>query len=341
VGGVPEIIATRKHARFSGWAHLEVWRVHECWHPVVVTLAGAVLAGLPVGSARTVWVEVACVCGWIAGMYCGDFIGCRQDAIAKPHRPIPSGRVSLSAAATATAAFSIIGSAILLVLNWRCLVVVGLVMGAYAAYNLLLKSRGLLGDLAEALATTTSVFLVATMAGGSWPPARLLPLALVLLLQCAFNNLALAMTDIEGDRRAGWRTLPVRRGTGTALGVLTALAMAWLVLAVSRPGPALYYALLGVSALLTTATVGTLLRAPAPLPRAVALRAYEYHLIDRTVLPAALLSLAASPKVVLAVVAVGIAGTWLTARRFLYRHELGVILTTLSRPSAKRVEDRR
>src|SRR5947207_10321918 len=75
VGGVPEIIATRKHARFSGWAHLEVWRVHECWHPVVVTLAGAVLAGLPVGSVRTVWVAVACVCGWIAGMYAGDVFG--------------------------------------------------------------------------------------------------------------------------------------------------------------------------------------------------------------------------------------------------------------------------
>ncbi len=71
------------------------------------TLAGAASAGWPAG-ARTAALPVASTCLYWAGMALNDWADRRVDALERPERPIPSGRVpagtALAVAGTLTAA---------------------------------------------------------------------------------------------------------------------------------------------------------------------------------------------------------------------------------------------
>lgn len=274
-------------------------------------------------------VALGCLFGWIGGMYAGDVLGWRQDLVAKPHRPIPSGSVSVRSACLCGLAFALLGCGVLVAINWRALVFVGLTIACYLAYNTVCKDRGLLGDLLAGIATSGSVFLIGSLAAGGWPAGRLLPVAGVLLLQGIFHNLLQSLTDVDGDRRAGWRTVPVRHGIEITVLLLGLLGAGWLVLAGLLPfllghGTAVYFWLLAGSAWLTAGSLRLILRAPRPLPRSVALAAYAYHLLDRSVLPAALLSLAVDPLLVLVILGVAVVTTRLSARASLHRHELGM-----------------
>jgi geranylgeranylglycerol-phosphate geranylgeranyltransferase len=312
-------------------AHVHTWRLYECGHPVLAAVAGAALAGQGLWSWPAIGVAVGCLLGWIGGMYAGDVLGWRQDLIAKPHRPIPSGAVSPRSAYVCVGVLAGSGCALLVVINWRALVFVGLTVACYAAYNLVLKDRGLPGDLVVGVATSLSVFLIGTTAGGGWPPARLLPVAGVLLLQGIYHNLLQTLTDVDGDRRAGWRTVPVRHGVDVAVHVLAFLGAGWLLLAAALPfwlghGTAVYFGLLAGSVWLTAASLRLIPRGGRPLPREVALAAYELHLVDRAMLPAALLSLAADPLLVLVILGLAVVITRLSARALLHRHELGSLV---------------
>ncbi len=79
--------------RRSAWiAHLQTCRPYTLAYPGLVGLAGAALAGQTV-PVRLAAVWCAVTSGWLAGHYIGDFCDRDLDAIAKPQRPIPSGRL--------------------------------------------------------------------------------------------------------------------------------------------------------------------------------------------------------------------------------------------------------
>ncbi|MBV8933568.1 MAG: hypothetical protein JO285_13575, partial [Kutzneria sp.] len=181
-----------------------------------------------------------------------------------------------------------------------------------------------------AVSTSGNVFLVGTAVGASWPPLALLPAYLALFAQAIVYNVFFALTDIDGDRSVGWKTLPVRRGVDTTIMVLTGLLMVQLGCAAIVPLwighttalPA-YLTLVAVSALLSAGAVRTLVLASRPLRRVVALRAVEYCLLDRVVLPAAFVILVDGVMPVGAVLLVALVSTWWASRTLLYRHEIG------------------
>ncbi|WP_409239737.1 hypothetical protein [Streptomyces sp. PA5.6] len=70
-----------------------------------------------------------------------------------------------------------------------------------------------------------------------WPPPALVVAAPALGIQGAFSNVLLTIVDVEEDRRAGSRTLPVRRGVQVSVGVLAVLAAAAYGLAGLTPRP--------------------------------------------------------------------------------------------------------
>lgn len=150
-----------------------------------------------------------------------DWFDRHVDAINEPQRPIPSGRMpgrwglyiailwtGLSLlVATALGPWGFIAAMLGLALAW-----------AYSAPPLRLKENGWLGNAAcglsyEGLAWVTGA---AVMAGGAFPDARSLLLALLYSLAAHGIMTLNDFKSVEGDRLMGVRSLPVRLGVGLA-----------------------------------------------------------------------------------------------------------------------------
>ena len=191
-----------------------------------------------------------------------DWFDRNVDAINEPHRPIPSGRMPgrwglyvavlwslLSMACAAALGPWVFGAALMgLILAW-----------AYSAPPVRLKRNGWWGNLAcaisyEGLAWVTGAVVAS---GGAAPSLRILSIA---ALYSAGAHGIMTLNDfksIEGDRRTGIGSLPVRLGPEHAGEVacvtmaLPQLAVAALLMAWGRPVQAAAVAgLLGVQLLL-------------------------------------------------------------------------------------------
>jgi len=182
----------------SGQPLLERW-----W----VALVGVLLAG-PLVCATSQAVN--------------DWFDRHVDAINEPHRPIPSGRMPGRWGLYIAIAWTVLSLLVALVLGpWGFgAAAIGLALAwAYSAPPLRLKRNGWWGNAAcslsyEGLAWCTGA---AVMAAGAMPHPR--SLALALLYSIGAHGI-MTLNDfkaIEGDRRMGIGSLPVRLGvTGAA-----------------------------------------------------------------------------------------------------------------------------
>ncbi|WP_411293767.1 UbiA family prenyltransferase, partial [Streptomyces kunmingensis] len=81
--------------------------------PALFTVPGDALAGAAAAGARpgrgTLLAIGSSLCLYEAGMALNDWADRDEDAVDRPHRPIPSGRVRPAAALTAAGAFTAAG----------------------------------------------------------------------------------------------------------------------------------------------------------------------------------------------------------------------------------------
>ncbi len=196
----------------------------------------ALVAGGSLG--RAVWLAAAMVGFQVSIGAVNDLVDERDDAAAKPAKPLPAGLVSRRGAA----AVAVAGGGLGLVLAGSIspsVLLVGLAgYGLGLAYDLGLK-RGAWAWLAFALALPLVPAFAWLGAVGSWPPRYPLLVALGLL---AGLSLALAngLVDLEADRASGSRGIAVRLGRTRGLAVMAAcgavvVAIAALT-ALSGPG---------------------------------------------------------------------------------------------------------
>ena len=101
-------------------------------------LAGAAAAGWPSGR-RTAALPAASVCLYWAGMALNDYADRELDAIERPERPIPSGRVPAGHALALAAALSAAGLGLAACAGRQALAVALPLVGAVWAYDLLAK----------------------------------------------------------------------------------------------------------------------------------------------------------------------------------------------------------
>jgi geranylgeranylglycerol-phosphate geranylgeranyltransferase len=308
-------------------AHVEMWRPYTLGYVGLVSLSGAVLAQPGASGWRLLAAWAAPTLGWLAGLYGGDYCDRHLDAIAKPHRPIPSGRVRPGTAVAALILCVTSGAAIALSVNWRTLLLVGAAFGGGAAYSAWLKGSGLAGNLVRG-SLTALAFLFGTMAVTTWPPVRLLPVAIVWWMQDSGSNLVGTLRDADGDRLGGYRTLVVRRGEQVALRSICALyagaaGVAALML-LTLPSPDRWVATgLGAGAIaFAGAALVLLARSERPIAQRTALRAHEVLVVERLLLAGAMIALVA-PALALVVTAVTGAVTVASQRVMRERYEFG------------------
>ena len=171
------------------------------------------------------WLFLAVVLVTGAGNTVNDYYDAAIDAVNRPERPIPSGRVSPRGAARYAAVLFVAG----------CLLAVpagsipALVAVTNAAllwvYAARLKRVALAGHLAVAY-LAASTFLFGGAAAGLAGLQQVLPLALITALGTVARELLKAAEDVEGDREGGARTFPVRFGVRPTVRLALAFAIA-------------------------------------------------------------------------------------------------------------------
>jgi geranylgeranylglycerol-phosphate geranylgeranyltransferase len=312
-------------------AHLEMWRPYTLGYVGLVSLSGALLTQPDASGWRLLGAWASPTLGWLAGLYGGDYCDRHLDAIAKPHRPIPSGRVRTETAVAAMIVCVMAGAAIALSLNWRTLLLVGAAFGGGAAYSVWLKGSGLSGNLVRG-ALTAVAFVFGTMAVTSWPPGQLLPVAMIWWLQDSGSNLVGTLRDAAGDRRGGYQTLVVRHGEKAALryvytlyGLAAGLAVASLM---ALPSPDRRVAIgLGAAAIACACEALVLLATSRrPILQRTALRAHEVLVVERVLLAGAMMALAA-PVLALVLTAATESVTLVSQRTMRERYEFGRLIS--------------
>ena len=220
------------------------------WFPPMWAFAcGVVSSGVPAQGKWPVIITGVALAGPLVcatSQAINDWFDRHVDAINEPDRPIPSGRVPGRWGLYIALGWTLLSMLVALALGeWVFLAtLVGLALAwAYSAPPLRLKQNGWWGNTAcavcyEGLAWITGA---AVMAGGAMPDWRILAIA---ALYSAGAHGIMTLNDfksVEGDRRMGIGSLPVRLGVENAGRVacvfmaLPQVAVAVLLYAWGRP----------------------------------------------------------------------------------------------------------
>jgi 4-hydroxybenzoate polyprenyltransferase len=174
-------------------------------------LAGAAAAGVRPGP-RTLLAIGSSLCLYEAGMALNDWADRAEDAVERPHRPLPSGRIRPTAALTAAGALTGAGLALAAGAGRPALAVAAPLAATVWAYDLALKHTPA-GPAAMAAARGLDLLLGAAATGGT---RAALPSAALL------GSHTLAVTAVSRRETTGGSVLAPLAALATT-GVLTRL----------------------------------------------------------------------------------------------------------------------
>ncbi|MEV6108536.1 SCO3242 family prenyltransferase [Streptomyces sp. NPDC051940] len=250
-------------------------------------LAGAAAAGVRPGRGTALAIG-ASVCLYEAGMALNDYADREVDAVERPHRPIPSGRIRPRSALTAAVVLTGAGLGLAAAAGRRTLAVGAALAGAVWAYDLRLKETAA-GPGAMAAARGLDL-LMGAVASGMGPPGSAPLRAAGVLAAHTYAVTAVSRHEARGGsagapaaalaatlaiaetlRRTSADAIAVPASTApstTAHDVTTAACLAYAGAAV-RPYA---HAVLNPSAPLTQRAVGSGIKAMLPLQAALTAR---------------------------------------------------------------------
>jgi geranylgeranylglycerol-phosphate geranylgeranyltransferase len=214
------------------FAHLETMRPYTLLWCGLVSLLGA---SLRYGDIPPIQISLLVffipILGWIAGLYLADYYDKGLDAIQKPHRPIPSGRIVPREALIVGASYAILGLGLTLFLpliNILLIFIAGALVLCYAKYT---KAKGLLGNFNRGTMTViTYLFGVFSIDTTNAIPLSLWLLSLVFFFHDTNSNIIGAIRDIHGDKTGGYATTPVKYGIRLTLLISVLLSIVYLLL---------------------------------------------------------------------------------------------------------------
>ncbi len=212
-------------------AYLEILRPFNALMGVIAVLLVAIISG-----NFTIYVPVACVIVFIftgAGNAINDYVDHKIDAINKPERPIPSGRISLRAAAIYSISLFTISTIMAMVIGIipGIIVVLSAILMFLYAYRL--KKSCLIGNMSIAFLTG----LCFVFAGVVLQTVFLsVLLGFYAFLMTMAREIVKDMEDVEGDSAEGASTFPIRYGMRAS----STLAAVFMIVA-SLTSPLLFF----------------------------------------------------------------------------------------------------
>ncbi|MEU0124947.1 SCO3242 family prenyltransferase [Streptomyces albidoflavus] len=154
--------------RLAAWA--ELLRVSAAFSVPGDALAGAAASGTRPGR-RTLLAAGSSLCLYEAGMALNDWADREEDRVERPHRPLPSGRISPTAALTAAAGLTAAGLGLAAAAGRPALATASALAGTVWLYDLKLAGTPA-GPAGMAAARTLDVLLGATATARTGAAAR-------------------------------------------------------------------------------------------------------------------------------------------------------------------------
>jgi len=208
----------------------ELW---EILRPINCTMAGiAAVIGLAIALSQNfrililIFLAVFLITG--AGNAVNDYYDRAIDAVNRPNRPIPSGRISSQTALSYSLILFAAGCIMAGAVNQICLGVAILNSALLIFYARSLKATPLAGNICVAFLTGSTFLFGGGAAGVAGLMANQVPFLLSFLATMS-REIMKDVEDMEGDRLGGAKTLPILAGERTA----SAMAAAFVALAVA------------------------------------------------------------------------------------------------------------
>mgnify|MGYP006282499029 FL=1 len=212
--------------------YLELARVGNAVAAGALTFVGSFVAGGLDSPWAVALAVIATAAATGAGNAVNDYFDRDIDAVNRPGRPIPSGRVSTRAAAAFAAALFLVATAAAVSLPIVALSIAVVNLLALLAYTQLFKGLPAVGNVVVAY-LTGSTFVVGAAAVGPIAPPTWTLFGLAATATFA-REVVKDVEDVAGDREEGLRTLPIVVGERPAL-ALAAVAMGAAALASALP----------------------------------------------------------------------------------------------------------
>ena len=337
-------MSTRRLAiRTKAMAYLEMSRPYTLLHAGTMALAAGLVASAGhVGLGRAILIWLTPTIGWLAGLAASDYHDRDLDRIEKPHRPIPSGRVGVREAFWLMVGLIAAGFVGALLLGWRTFLLAWIVMVLGIAYARTFKAKGALGHGDRGLLAALTVIFGSLAATGT-VPAQVWPLVALFFFHDSATNLLGAVRDVDGDRAAGYQTLPVRYGVPAALAIASVLIASWSAIAIGYgilvQWTWLFAVLLAATISLDVAAVGqiayqlagtagaTALPGAPSAGRVAALRAHKVLVLERLILSDAFMATVLTPLLALGILAALALASWWSQVRLRDRYEFAPVGT--------------
>jgi len=211
--------------------YLEILRPGNAIMAVIAIFLMAVISGKFTLEALMAGVVVFIITG--AGNSINDYFDHKIDAINKPERPIPSGRISLKTALIYSIFLFVMGIIIAFSINLLLGMIAFLSSVLMIFYARDLKTKCLVGNMSISFLTGLC-FVFGGIAVGQI--AVSIYLGFFAFLMTMAREIVKDMEDVEGDKIEGAATLPILRGMRTS----SILAAIFMILA-SIGSPLLYF----------------------------------------------------------------------------------------------------
>lgn len=240
--------------RMSLRAAIELLRPSVCFMAVLGLSIAAIVFGINIFSLQFALAAIAAflICG--GGNAINDYFDFEIDKINMPKRPLPSGRISRKGALVLFWAASVIGLTLSYFVNPAFLAVAFFNFAVSGLYAWKLKRTAIKGVFVAYLGS--SAFISAPFISGF--PSSLFGSALLVLILISFfgtlsRQLLMDIRDMEGDKKAGAKTLPLAVGkkpTRIAASLFLLIAASLLVVPYLQKMVSIYYLVLAIPAII-------------------------------------------------------------------------------------------
>jgi len=199
---------------------------------VAAIIGLAIGRGLQPDVATLIFLTVFLITG--GGNAVNDYYDREIDAVNRPKRPIPSGRMSARAAFYYSLALFAAGCICAGLVNQFCLAVAAFNSVLLFLYARNLKATPLAGNITVAFLTGSTFLFGGAAAGAAGLLANEIPFLLSFLVSMS-REIAKDIEDMAGDRTGGARTLPILAGERASAALAAAFALAAVVLGFFAP----------------------------------------------------------------------------------------------------------
>jgi len=220
----------------------------------------AIAGGLAPCATALIFLAVFLVTG--AGNAVNDYCDRQIDAVNRPGRPIPSGRISPRAALYYSMALFAAGSLLAGLVNSVCLLLAVFNSALLILYARSLKATPLAGNVCVAYLTGSTFLFGGAAAGTAGLLANCIPFALSFLISMS-REIEKDIEDMAGDIAGGARTLPIIAGERLSSALAAAFALAAVALSFFAPFGRLYLVIVAVADLLFVLSVRMIVRGDA------------------------------------------------------------------------------